>query len=401
MASPDMQRYLNVQRWVYEKLLVPLTIPQEVKMEYIDGTRLPYWVAGMTHETADTSPDNGRNYEKVELGGDKILSTLAWQFFAVKYPTMKVSQLTEMISYYSNGKIQEEVMFRKIDRKSLSGIFLTGMGVGIERYNLSSDIFESIFGTLFLVADSVSRGTGYAACGILYSFFYDDFPFDINYSYGIPKNQVRKILTRYYDTVSTPLEIIKVSVPGQPAEITIKVRQVHVDALIRHKAAPGPPGYSSYPLIPLQAGTVIGYGKGDNVDDASDIAYSQALNTLKSYGLTVQWSDTVKLADDLSDPRIVGYMDRLRTRLIEDGFVTIDVTPSAKMSTKTSKIYILYGIRPDTTRKFLASVEGSLDRIESFGAMLGMYINKDPVTFKVLPPGKLVEKRGKGKRGDY
>lgn len=364
---------LSVQKWVWEYIVSKIKRDEKVKMLYVDKDRMSFWSKSFTHETADESENNKNNYEMVELCGDGFLDAIARQFFSNKYSDMSVSEITEISTYYTSGKIQSELLKKKADP---SAIVRIGSGFTMYMYNIGSDIFEAIFGALFAVADSVEPGTGYDVCGNLFSYFYDDYPFNIEVRFGVPKNQVNKILTRFPSTKTKDVPIQRiVAKKGEPAHVTVFISQQHLNIMTMA-------GIKLTGGIPRDG--IIGYGTGSDKDIASDIAYERALDWLKKNGMNVVWSDWVKAALEREIPQIKQYWPNAHQRLLDEGFRDYDVSKSEKMSSKTRKVYILRGIRQNGSRKYLCSVEASLKATDAIAELFKMYGNREPETFKII-----------------
>ena len=367
----------DVRNWVWTFIVSKIKTNDQIKQKYVDTVRTPTWLKAFTHETADTSQNNTNNYEKLEFGGDGFLYALGREFFIGKYPEMSVSQLTEMASYYVNGKVQSELLLGKMDPSSIVKL---GPGYTMKKYNIGSDIFESIFGALYYCANSIQPGTGYAACSNLFTFFYADYPFDITKSFGVPKNQIIKILTRFPTTKiggkdGLPIEKKRV-VEGGAAEIWVYLSQPHYNILER--------GSRRIPDSDKPRDNIIGYGNSGNVDDSSDAAYKQALKWLNDRNINVSWSDLVKSALEREHPEVKPWYHAFKQRLDSEGFIDYDISKAQKMSTKTRPVYMLKGKRPDGTMKYLIGVEGSLRTIDAIAELFKMYGQNEKELFKVI-----------------
>lgn len=374
-SSIDTVWMNEVREWVWNYILPHVKGDAELKAQFVDKDRTIFWLYAFTHETADASVNNTVNMEKIEFTGDPISESHMKRFMIKKYPKMSVGELAEMATYYSNGKIQSQLLFSKADPSKIVRI---GSGLSIKDYSIGSDIFEAIIGAITECGDSITDGLGdVMAKSLLFDFFYKDYPYDEDIKNGIPKNQVRKILTRYPSTKTVPIEKKETQVGGI-AKITVYMSQPHIDIFTQSGLKP-----ESVPK-----GGIIGYGEANNVDDASDIAYAMALKQLKALHLTVEWSDAKKAEIERGLPQIRPYANDFITKLLADGYRNYEINKSSKMSTKTRLVQVLRGVRADGTKKILLSVEGSLDKTESIAKLFELYIQGKTGHHKIQAKGR-------------
>lgn len=329
---------------------------QALRVKYVDAERMPIWYKAFKHETVDDSPNHDQNYERLEFIGDKILFTIITQDLMFKLPQLDASGLSELSSYYTSAPIQKKLLVEKNDPKA-SGIFLVGSGINSGDYNLESDLFEGIFGATFFAAESISPGSGYAACSRLFKYYYSNVVYDVKVTRGMPSTQVPQMLLALAPpdfTGTKVVNVIKETPRGEPAKVTLAIDRRITDHL--NSIASGSKPFSGGD--PNSQYFVIASARGKDVKVASDNAYSETLRILESLGIGWDYAESMrKYKDKILTQQ---YYQPLMIRLQQEGFTDYEFIKSNKMSTKTRPVLILRGIRSDGTYKRLVSAEGSL-----------------------------------------
>ena len=388
------QRVAEVRNWVYGILLPKIMKPDSpLRNVYVDAERSIHWIRALTHETADRSPDNTLNYEREEFVGDAIITTLARQFFVDKYPKMRINYVDNLVKRYTSGDEQSKLL-KKLEKEAVIP-FDTIEGIGFGEYNLRADVFEALFGALYIVAESYTpsntaasgmgkgSGAGNAACSNLFNYFYGDLVVDLKYIHGDPSTQVAQILSRFPEVKQAQKEgakYISQFVPEPPNEkktptrYTIRLLPQHIEIFKKH-------GLDVRELTPNM---IIGMGAAKDIDLAKASASAKAFDFLTGIGATWEWADAAKKLDDINRMKRdlePGVYDQARRKFISQGYTTteggtnenFEILKSDKMSGKIQKIYILYGLRPNGTRTRLHIVKGSLHTPTARIALINMY----------------------------
>lgn len=174
--------------------IIPRTIPNNNinRDEYgkilSSDQAMTTWVVAFTDPSVDRNPDS--NYELLELLGDRILGAVFSNFVQLKYPNITEKMLTEInATYMSKIKQQEKAKYLNLNKW-----VRTNMDTTIHTYE---DLFESLFGALFKIGDSlIGKGNGYALCNNLISNLYYDLSVDFNEILSRPTSQIKEIFEK-------------------------------------------------------------------------------------------------------------------------------------------------------------------------------------------------------------
>ena len=145
------------------------------------------WLSAFTHETYSED-----NYNKLKFMGDRILETMISKIICYKYPNLDEGQLSHMQSYYVDGNKYYNLAIKY----GLDMIIRTNGINKRQKQLLAGDVFESIFGALMIVSDTLGNGVGYIVCEkVATYFFYEDITLSQRI-YGPDKTIIVQILDK-------------------------------------------------------------------------------------------------------------------------------------------------------------------------------------------------------------
>jgi hypothetical protein len=335
-----------------KNLLIPINIKEETIDKIVNYKTLPIWKKAFTHESVDLND----NYEQLETIGDRVLELAFLKYLIRRFPDLSPQEITELKSKYMS-KIYQGTVSRKLG----FGDWIRS-GDDISSINILEDVFESFFGALFEIADSViGDGVGYVMSLKVLSMIFSDFDFDLSKAQGHPKSQIKEI----FEMLKLDPEVAEIVQTDKGVNVSIQLTDRTYNDLMKLE------------VINKDASKVIGYGFGPFKTYAVNLAYSNALNYLESLGITREWAERQKELLDLTMPELEPYLDAAIDRMGEDGYERMYLRTS-RTSTKAGNVFIqLVGVYFDKDKnkdqkkilvsgKYPSIQEGKIDVVKKY-----------------------------------
>lgn len=402
MSTTNEKQWLHGLQSFLNNLLEPVIKDKAKRFRFIDGNAMKIWAEAFTHETVSPSD----NYEDLEYAGDAVLKWAFPKYLKQRFPYLHKGEFTELnVAYMS--KIKQAQLAREMGL----GQYIRVKGIDRAILNLETDVFESFFGALEAIADSIVYGSGAAQCYNMIIHLFQNVEIDETKGRGSAKTQVIQMFVRF--DLPKPRE----QSPG--AEITIQAgpqlmgmlrARGNVDPVIGHSisAEKKDAEYEAYAqvitslidngLIVVDAERVtpqgrrgvdftvslrkehidflrsygvnienptIGYAMAPTKKEAVFEAYTQAFNTLAEYGITTEWAEEAKQIRDFSEPSVSPYVAAASERLKNEGFQSMYFFIPRKTVTPKGAIVQLVGVRNNGIHEVL-SYTYATDRENSY-----------------------------------
>jgi dsRNA-specific ribonuclease len=392
METIDKQWLRQLQSFLVA-LLQPVLGTSPQFMQYFTAPKMVIWAQAFTHETVSSS----YNYENQEYTGDAILKAVFPKYLRNRFPKFDKNEYTELNNVYMS-KMKQAELARNMGLSNF--IRVTGMDRAI--LNLETDVFESFFGALDEVSNTIADGLGFINCYNMIVHLFRDVEIDENRARGSSKTQVIQIFVRFdlpkpiesvegersneitvivspnvdklihniipndilgrnrdqkYDKAQAEayreaidqlhdqgiIEIVEEQFQAQgrrDIQFTVSLNQAHLDFLRNYR-------------IQLPS-AVIGVATGSTKKEAEVEAYNQALATLARYGVTTDWAEKTKQQRDLEEPALRPYLPAARARLAKEGFASMRFFIPRKTTTPKGAIVQLVGLRNNGREELLA-----------------------------------------------
>lgn len=397
-ASQELKWLQSLQSFLNE-LLTPIISDKTKRYKFLGAEQMRIWARAFTHETV--SPTN--NYEDLEYSGDTVLKWAFPKYMKRRFPKLDKAELTELHSHYMS-KMTQASLSRKMGLPE--HIRVTGMDRAI--LNLETDAFESFFGALEAVGDSLVDGTGTVYCYNMIIHLFKDVEIDENAAWGSAKTQVLQLFSRFdlpkvieqspgtkvVITVSEQLQrmlgrsyannIIAQTSANRAKDAEYEAYRTVISALesrnlldvtIGHSLEKGPITFAidlrdEHIKFLSQFGVsvnnpTIGYATGATKKEAEMEAYKNALATLNSIGLSTQWAEATKIKMALADPAFADIMPFIDDKRQREGYDYIYFFIPRKTVTNKGAIVELVGVRSDGVHIVLSHTFG-VDRESGF-----------------------------------
>lgn len=323
----DMNDFLSVfpnfdDQFVERKILGMIDIKIGQVVDMFSDEHKSTWVNAFTHFTY--SPDKSKNYEQLELIGDKVEEAAFVEYI---YNTNKgitndrmTSLVREMLSQDKQAELSDMLGIWQVGRTSYTGV----------KYR--EDILESFFGAMYIVGERVSMGLGHACVKYLTRSAYkylQPIPDEI---YQHPKSEVthisRVILGRdnafFTSKYTCKSEDIFEIVLGKADFDKIKgMEGVDVKGAImaspsRNVCTDANP--SDFRTTHQHIGVIVGRGVGYSEEDARLAAYTMAMKTLFDWGLNKILENIRMIKIKLSEKDFPEDIRLLKEALQKDGY---------------------------------------------------------------------------------
>jgi dsRNA-specific ribonuclease len=275
----------------------------------VNQKTLPIWKKAFTHETIDLN----ENYEQLETIGDRVLELTFLKYLLRRYPDLTPQEITNLKSKYMSK------MYQGTTASQLGLGDWIRVGNDIYSIHILEDVYESLFGALFEIADrEIYDGAGYVLALKLQTKIFDENGFDLSDAQGHPRSQIKEIFEMLKLDVPDPEEYVS----ERGTSIRILITPDTRDALMTLEKMK-----SSTPLL-------LGEGFGPYKTSAINLAYSNALEYLKSLGITRDWAESQKQLLDLMVPELEPYVNNALKRMEKEGYIRFYVrTPRASVKT--------------------------------------------------------------------
>lgn len=244
--------------------------PAETIEGMLKGDNIRLFVRAFTHKSYDYS----ESYEIPEFGGDAFLNAIITDGITTQFPNMDPEELTNMVSHYKSNKVFADIILTNIP--NLSAMILTNAELGEKVY---ADVFEAMMRVVYVTANSIKPGIGFAVLQNVYAVMTRDpkFRYSEKYAVGNPKSVVLEMFDR--GTVTETPGKGGPFTAGDTITVIVDHRAITEFNLVLNK---------NRTTVPLT--TLIGRGAGNDRGTASTRAYEQILTTLGSeqYKITPQ-----------------------------------------------------------------------------------------------------------------
>jgi len=339
MASTKEYQWLQGLQSFLNVLLQPLIKNQTDRNHYLDGAAMKIWAIAFTHETVSPSD----NYEDLEFLGDAMLKAVFPKYLMKRLPHLHKGEYTEL-----NVAYMSKIMQAKLSRQMGLGSHIRVTGIDRANLNLETDVFESFFGALDTISDSITPGLGFANCYNMIIHIFHDVDIDESKGRGSSKTQVIQIFVRF--ELPKPQEVVD-NFTVNMVKFSVVLTREHIDFL---------GSYGVHITNPT-----IGSAEAPTKKEAEFEAYTQALNMLLQLGITTEWAEDAKQFRDFSDPSVAQYVPQALERLAREGFRSMYFFIPRKTVTPKGAIVQLIGIREDGKYELL-SYTYTTDRENSY-----------------------------------
>jgi hypothetical protein len=329
VTSVDDEYIAGLKSFIDQLLAKIISNPQE-REEYFTPERMSEWINAFTNKTFDAQS----NYEVHEMLGDRAMKFAFAYYLIQRIPGITEEQLTDLQNYFLT-KIPQSQLAKDLG----FGEYIRTMG-GVKT-DMLEDVLEAFFGALFVISEDVKGGLGFFNTFSMLVALYKNIPFEeeINIVRGGRKKTV------FVQTLSgLGLDPVTENIYDEGgvyyAELSLSPRNIR---------------YFSEFGITLPR--VIAKTTGTSKANTTMKAYSEALDLLRSKGVTPDWVKEQKEIRAFNRPEFQPYLATARTRLAREGFEKMEFHRPTSASTTHECIAQLIGIRPDGSKEILASTQ--------------------------------------------
>jgi dsRNA-specific ribonuclease len=320
--KPTEEWLSDLKKYLLEKIIPRTTTNKSLYANIVSEPAMNIWKSAFTSETFDAN--KGQNYEELEKLGDKVIGLDFILYLMDKYPDFSRRELSEISSYYLSKK-ELSKFSHKLDLSSMARSNIKGI-------NLEEDLFESLFGALFIIGDKfIVEGAGNILCKrLLYSIF-SEIEIDLNVAKGKPKTQVIEIFHKagWGDVIIEWNE--------DTHELTLRFTSKAIKAL----ESIG---------IKLDSDILAKVVKNTKTS-AEEEAFRIALRRLNQLGISKSnVKDVLQIKkEEFSHPELKKYMPKILPILRREGISSIHFSkPQIKGGSPECTIIQLIGIKKDT-----------------------------------------------------
>jgi dsRNA-specific ribonuclease len=313
------------------KEIIPLTTEdEEIRKKLVSDEAMKIWKVAFTHETFD--PNYGKNYEVLELFGDKVIALDFTLYLMNAFENITVKELSELKNFY----LSKEELARISSKYKLADWVRSPIQKNID---VREDIFESLFGALYIIGDKVIKyGAGNILCQSLLFEIFEREEIDIErVSRGKPKTQVIEMFKKagWGQIISEWNEEKKI--------LTLKLPKFAVEDLKKKK-------------IKLGEGEIFVVAEGNTKKSAEEAAYKKALNKLEELGLDREWFERRKVQRELESAEIIDFLPELEGKSKKEGY---EYVYFSKPRVKEKEVFIqLIGVKSDGKKVILVTKSG-------------------------------------------
>lgn len=393
MAITGEKQWLQQLQSFLNELLTPVIKDQTQRYKYLDGNAMNIWAKAFTHETVSPS----FNYEDLEYSGDAVLKWAFPKYLKKRFPYLHKGEFTELNVAYMSKPFQAQLA-----RELGLSPYIRVKGIDRAILNLETDVFESFFGALEEIGDSILDGSGAIQCYNMIIHIFKNIDIDETKGRGSVKTQVLQMFVRF--DLSKPQEQspgAEVTIHAEPELQRLLPKIGTTNNVLGHaiEAKDKAAKYEAYEqlittlidnrLITVQEQRITGTGQGRygvdftvllrrehieflrtyNVDitnpaigyavaptkkEAEYEAYLQAFNTLAEYGITTEWAEEAKQIRDFTDPSVAPHVQAASERLKREGFQSMYFFIPRKTVTPKGAIVQLVGVRSNGSHEVLS-----------------------------------------------
>ena len=313
-------------RYFIDRTLRPIIPNAKERRKYTSQREMKVWERAFTHPSFD--PRRDHNYDVLEFMGDRALKYAFNKYLLRLEPRLDQGHLTTLDNRYM-AKKEQPGYGKKLGLDKYVRIVGTRMATS----KVIGDLFESFIGALDQVSDDIEDGLGIVNVFNFMVNFFKDFRFELPKERGgHVKTNVQQIFKRF--GLEPPEEIYTEDDGGQITFIVKATKEIE-DFLASDK--PGE-GFNIHLRSPI-----LGQAKGKDKKQARDAAYANALETLRSYGVTSESAGLMKDLKDFAHEALLPYKEELEMKLIDDGYKRVFFDKPKKLHTNEYKTIVLMG----------------------------------------------------------
>jgi dsRNA-specific ribonuclease len=235
-------------------------ISQKNKDEILDTEGLSYYTLAFT----SPSVDSVNNYQFLETLGDSTLNKAIIWYFSRRFPQINSKDGIDILTRLKIKYIQKK-SFSSLAQKMGFQPFISVLQ-GEDMTSTLEDVFEAFFGATELVLDKKYKlGMGYIVCYRIICKLFDTLNISITYEELVDaKTRLKELFDHNKHKGIGIMEYIKVDMNA------CKYRNI-CRSSIKHTPENGP-------------SSIIGSGEAEKIDDAEQMAATNALEYLKNKG---------------------------------------------------------------------------------------------------------------------
>jgi dsRNA-specific ribonuclease len=298
------------------------------------------WKACFTHATFNPNQDS--NYEVPEKIGDTVAGTTFMNFQRNKNPHITQDVISQLKAKY---------MSKEEQRKKSDALGLKDWVRIVKDWtqSVSEDLFESLYGTIFIVGNEILEdGDGYALANNLMIYMYKDDVFDLNY-----KDATTKIKEIFEKMHWSDYDQFKMKEIGDAIE-NKNARDYNSKWSIVLRLTPKAKDYIvNKRKVELTTDILASY-VGGNKDFVKNKAYEDALEKLKEYGISTEFAN--KFVEEEEEKF---FDENSKNRMILEGFRNLYFSKNIK--SREYQLIQLIGIDDKHVERILLTVTGKLD----------------------------------------
>ena len=360
--NADERKRLDRLRDFVHGLIYPIirNMDAATQAKYFDAKAMDVWNKAFTHETFSLD----YNYEELEFAGDAVLKAAFPKYLMQKFPTYKKSHYTNFNNYYMakvvHGRISQRLGLVRYAR------------VKGERanFNIAADLYESFFGAVDLISDSIMNGLGYVMCyNLVVEIFSNPRVIEIKdeKKEGPPKTQVNQIFQRFIPGLS----LIEKSYLKEESEfMELFVTREHI-RFLKDNGFPRIEDTIRFnePITITSAGTK---------KEASFLAYEDAYeNVFAPLGITSKWAEKRKREIDFELPEVREFARAARAQSEKNGYDELYFDISGKANDVAGVTIQLIGVDKKGANHVLETgrFERAGNNAEAKAELLRKYLN--------------------------
>lgn len=291
-----------------------------------------YWVPAFTHSSWDANLEN--NYEVLELEGDRVLGLLFISYLKKRFKGINHGQMSFLSSKYLKKTFQSGISSKfGLDK-------LVRMRVNLS-IHIREDLMESFFGALYLAGESIQIGLGLFYSSEMVTYIFNQIEIDTE-NIKDDKTQVKEIFEKMAWKNQK-----EVSSQDENRIWTITVYFTD-EALQWFKE-----NATSIPKPELGSGTSI------QKVLASNQAYENTLDTIRSLGITPDVAEQVKINRIFGSPQLTPYWSNIKEKMAKNSIITLMF--AKKIQGVKLKFVQLLGLKADSKKVILVTLQGTTE----------------------------------------
>ena len=270
-AERTAKWYPQFQAYVYS-ILSSFVEDESVLLRMVDSQSMAIWAQAFTHETYSSD----HNYESLETLGDGVLKYAFRKYLTATQTKITPAQISSLETYYMAKGFQSRTS------TELGFPNWVRIGPSTMTINIVEDLFESFFGALDYVGDTIEPGKGAAYSIAFLTLIFRSVTLDVKRSLGNPKTLVNQTAERLHWG-----KIVEdIDERGSDVRMSIRVS----DQGLRYLRDLG-----------IEVTNPIGFGSGGTRTAASTAAYIQAFDNLYDRGLTLSVIEKLRAKIEMNE----------------------------------------------------------------------------------------------------